>query len=157
MDIEDKLSRLCELLQDGRLKSKQAAFDLSHEDLIEARRFFSWESISKVITEKTGEEYKTTIISNMFNRTRRKLGETTAPSEPIKQKETNTAKDTPPKEVTLSDDEHSAWHDAGFANDRIIKRLIDNQVPIDLAISWGAANDMQLSKKLTEFLLKKRK
>jgi hypothetical protein len=72
LDIEDKLIKLCELLQDGRIKSKQAAFDLSHEDLIELRQFFSWESISKVITEKTGTEYKPTIISNMFGRTKRK-------------------------------------------------------------------------------------
>lgn len=72
--IKQKLSSLLDLLNNPALKSRQAAFDACFNELTQVRELASWEAVVDVIQKETGIEIDWRIASNMYGRTRKKLG-----------------------------------------------------------------------------------
>ena len=72
--IKQKLSSLFDLLNNPAVKSRQAAFNACYDELTQVRELSSWETIVDIIHKETGIEIDWRTASNMYGRTRKKMG-----------------------------------------------------------------------------------
>ena len=72
MTLEEILQPLCDLLRDSRIKSKQAAFDMSFRELDDARQLYAWGVIVDVIEKQSGMRINHMAAATMFRRSQKK-------------------------------------------------------------------------------------
>ncbi|WP_139151656.1 hypothetical protein [Vibrio cyclitrophicus] len=65
--------------------------------------------------------------------------------------------DSPEVTITPSPIEVSEWEKIGINNPRVIKNIVKAQLTPEEVKSWGCANEMQISKRVTEHLIKMNK
>lgn len=56
-------------------------------------------------------------------------------------------------EVNLKDDVIKKWENANITAENLIRMLEKNNISVDTALSWNCANEFQLSRKLTEYII----
>lgn len=71
-NIETLLSPLCEVIRDGKLKSKQAAFNLFLYEILEVKKSHTWEQICEYINQNTGSALAVRAYRNMTERAKKK-------------------------------------------------------------------------------------
>lgn len=72
MEVDRKLQKLLELLRDPRIKGKQSAFDLCHQEIEDAKSFYSWKGLVEFIEKQSGIHINPIAASTMFRRAKRK-------------------------------------------------------------------------------------
>lgn len=70
--IKDQINKLISLLNDPNIKSKQAAFNVCFEQLTQAKKLASWETIVSIINIETGMSFDEKTAANMYGRTKKK-------------------------------------------------------------------------------------
>lgn len=109
--IKQKLSGLLLLLSNPDIKSKQAAFNASYDELTHVKEFVSWEKIVEIIKQETGITFDARTASNMYGRTRRK-------HEPEVGSRMNTISKSEPKDTKAPDVESK--------NENVVQKKISN-------------------------------
>ncbi|EGY9047104.1 hypothetical protein H9J88_004445 [Escherichia coli] len=70
--IDSFLSPLCEAIRNEKLKSKQAAFNLYLQEILEAKKTYTWEQICTYINQNTDSTLAVRAYRNMVERAKKK-------------------------------------------------------------------------------------
>ncbi|EGZ0822440.1 hypothetical protein F0287_005258, partial [Escherichia coli] len=70
--IDSFLSALCEAIRNEKLKSKQAAFNLYLQEILEAKKTYTWEQICTYINQNTDSTLAVRAYRNMVERAKKK-------------------------------------------------------------------------------------
>ncbi|STK10703.1 Uncharacterised protein [Escherichia coli] len=70
--IDAFLSPLCEAIRNEKLKSKQAAFNLYLQEILEAKKTYTWEQICTYINQNTDSTLAVRAYRNMVERAKKK-------------------------------------------------------------------------------------
>lgn len=154
-----ELDALCETLKEGRLKSKQAAFNLHYDELCKAISIYGWGNIADLINNCTKENLTIKTYKNMFERAKKKASikhETPATGQGAVANR-NPATTTKKKAMSLDGIDQNSYLQACFNNEIIAQEAIDNEVSIETIKSWGCANFVQVSAALGNHIRSKRK
>lgn len=153
MDIEERLKRLCFLLNSENIKSKQAAFDACYEDIVEARKLYSWELIAATINNQTKTSITSKIARNMFARSierkSQRNGKNKTNTENMENKKEqkkirlNFVEDKPNQ--SINPDVLKEYLRVCFNNKMIAMKAIENNISIDMIREWHCPNFVQLS------------
>lgn len=71
-NIDAFLSLLCEAIRNEKLKSKQAAFNLYLQEILEAKETYTWEQICTYINQNTDSTLAVRAYRNMVERAKKK-------------------------------------------------------------------------------------
>ncbi|EFB3806271.1 hypothetical protein ABCT68_004674 [Escherichia coli] len=71
-NIDAFLSPLCEAIRNEKLKSKQAAFNLYLQEILEAKETYTWEQICTYINQNTDSTLAVRAYRNMVERAKKK-------------------------------------------------------------------------------------
>lgn len=160
--LEDLLKELCEAIRDGKLKSKQACFDYFVKDLIEAKKFHSWQSITTFLNQETHDSLSIDTYRFMFKKAKSrnsedsnnksgKSGNNPSLVKPVI--ETRSSGD--PEKITYDADDVAAYMKVCFGSERIASRAIDAGVSIDEIKSWKCPNQVNLGTRLSNHIQNK--
>lgn len=70
--IESLLSPICETINETKSKSKQAAFNMYLPNILEAKKYYTWEQITDYINNNTKTELAQKTYINMTERAKKR-------------------------------------------------------------------------------------
>lgn len=146
MDINELKERIKTEHQSGHFKL-QSIFD---RYLDEIERLLSMGMKHRVIYDELNLGISFTHYNNIILRARKK-GSVVQDKEKVNKPEQS----SPVVETSLV--EVSEWEKIGINNPRLIKSIERAQLTPDEIKSWNCANEMQISKRITEYLIKMNK
>ncbi|MBW3779599.1 hypothetical protein GL272_22265 [Aeromonas veronii] len=157
-----ELEELCQTLKEGRLKSKQAAFNLHYDALSKAIGIYGWGHIASFINSYTEENLSMKTYKNMLARAKKKasLNYEKPSSEPVKARlsvKDNQATAINKQASSPDEVDYNGYMNACFNNKIIAQEAIDNDISIETIKSWGCANFVQVSTALGNYIRSKRK
>ncbi|MGO4746737.1 hypothetical protein [Serratia quinivorans] len=154
--IDTFLHRLCEAIRDKTTKSKQAAFDLFFSDIIEAKKFYSWEQITCFINTATNDDLAPAAYRNMLTRTKNKnrvLKEKTPYS--IRNREQIINQDDKEPASINDTSDLGSYLAVCFNNERLASRAMTGGVSIEQIKTWQCPNAIRLGTTLSNYLQNK--
>lgn len=155
-----ELEELCQTLKEGRLKSKQAAFNLHYDDLCKAVGIYGWGNIVSFINSYTEENLSMKTYKNMLDRAKKKasLNYEKPRSKPAKAGlvvKSNQAAAINEKGSSSDEIDYNSYMNACFNNKLLAQRAIDSNVAVETIKSWGCANFVQVSNALGNYIINK--
>ncbi|MGI5689694.1 hypothetical protein ACRYKG_24580 [Escherichia coli] len=69
--IESLLSPICEAINETKSKSKQAVFNMYLQNILEAKKYYTWEQIADYINNNTKTELAQKTYINMTERAKK--------------------------------------------------------------------------------------
>ncbi|EHW5332153.1 hypothetical protein K2990_004735 [Escherichia coli] len=156
-----ELDALCKTLKEGRLKSKQAAFNLHYDDLCRAIGIYGWGNIANFINSCTEENLTVKTYKNMLDRAKKKVSagnEKTA--QPTKKAERQTDKAIEQHRPVQTHEaidgvELKEYLKVCFNSESIAKRAIEAQVSIEQINEWDCPNQVRLGTMLSNYIRNK--
>ena len=121
--IESLLSPICEAINETKSKSKQAVFNMYLQNILEAKKYYTWEQIADYINNNTKAELAQKTYINMTERAKKRQKCT----EPKDQNET---KDDEPRGgvkgffSNISENKKEIEHDPSATNEKFINKYL---------------------------------
>jgi len=156
-----ELDALCKTLKEGRLKSKQAAFNLHYDELCKAIGIYGWGNIANFINSCTEKNLTVKTYKNMLDRAKKKVSVSNPkPAQPSSKPGRQTEN---PIEQRGSIQAHEADYSivlneyvrVCFNSESIAKRAIEAQVSIEQIKEWDCPNQVRLGTMLSNYIRNK--
>ncbi|MEL8223863.1 zinc transporter [Escherichia coli] len=130
--IESLLSPICEAINETKSKSKQAVFNMYLQNILEAKKYYTWEQIADYINNNTKTELAQRTYINMTERAkkRQKCTEPKEQAKTIDVIDQNEAKDDEPRGgvkgffSNISETKKEKEHDQSSTNEKLKKKNI---------------------------------
>ncbi len=130
--IESLLSPICETIKETKSKSKQAAFNMYLPNILEAKKYYTWEQITDYINNNTKAELAQKTYINMTERAkkRQKCSEQKDQGKAADIIDKNTDKNNEQREgvkgffSNISESKTEIEHDPSATNEKFINKYL---------------------------------
>ncbi|MCA3903929.1 hypothetical protein JKP31_22000 [Vibrio vulnificus] len=159
-DINQTTEKIANEIKSGAW-SIQAVFDTNIQRIesLQAARY-SLVSIYRNLVDKLGDDYDLSKnhFKNLIHRARKKGTSLTSTPEPVREERkplTDAANSAPKEEKKTNQTDRTDWITIGVTMPILIAKLEKAGFTPDDVSSWGLPNEIQISNRLTEYMMKK--